>query len=367
MEEDVFIYGEIGVQFTSEDFLHVGKDVDTVNIHISSQGGQVFEGYAIHNRILELRRQGVKVIAKIEGLCASIATFIALGADRIEMAPAAIWMIHNPFNQVIGDSATMEKESKRLRRIEDQLVQAYVDKTGRSPEEIRELMKEEAEMGAKEARRFGFIDSISKTPEPVARWDKGDFNFNDMSEEKEKVSNEFEKELEKMISSYETRIKALEEKSGLKAEVKLDLADGGSVYVDSEDGEIEGKSVYTDESMSEPAPDGVHALEDGRQITVASGVVESVSEAAEDKEGEEVAELEAKLAEQEAYNKELMETIAEQNKQLDEIRNEVKELGKIKNMFVGKNKEVAEPKDEIKPKKAGEKRSMKDFYPSKSF
>lgn len=354
MEEPVFIYGEIGVAFTQDDFKNVGANGDPVVIHISSEGGSVFQGFTIYNRILELRRKGIKVIARIEGLCASIATLIALAADEVEMSETAQWMIHNPFNNVIGDADELARESQRLRAIEGQLIKVYMEKTGKSEEEIKALMKEEAMITATEAKEIGFVDKVIEPVKAVAKLDSKMAN---------ELNEKFEEARQKMEKAFDERLKAIEKALNPKAEVELSLADGGSVYVDSEDGEIEGKSVYTDESMTEPAPDGVHALEDGRQITVSGGQITSVSEVAEESKKQE-AELEAERQakeEAQAYVKVLVEKLEAQEKVINEVRGELGELAKIKNMFAGKGEDTKQPKKEITDSPKEERFTIQDL------
>jgi hypothetical protein len=63
--------------------------------------------------------------------------------------------------------------------------------------------------------------------------------------------------------------------------------DDGTLYTDGV--LAQGSEVFNDEALTDPTADGVYGTEDGRDITVATGVVESVSEATE-AEAEEEAE-----------------------------------------------------------------------------
>ena len=59
--------------------------------------------------------------------------------------------------------------------------------------------------------------------------------------------------------------------------LEIELDNGALIYVETEDGEIEGKRAFM-VATGEPAPDGNHNLIDGRTITVQGGVIVSVSE-----------------------------------------------------------------------------------------
>jgi hypothetical protein len=81
------------------------------------------------------------------------------------------------------------------------------------------------------------------------------------------------------------------------------------LYIDTDDGEPEGKSAYLDAEFASPAPDGEYKLDDGRSLNIIDGMVSSVSVSAmqeEDKDKEvaalkeEVEELKAAKAKAEA-------------------------------------------------------------------
>lgn len=96
----------------------------------------------------------------------------------------------------------------------------------------------------------------------------------EMSQELTEKMGKVEKALTALLAFFAPRAKAM----------NVELLDGTEIYVNSEDGEIEGKTAYlTSEGMptEEVAPTGTHDLKDGRKITVGEGgVIESVSEAA---------------------------------------------------------------------------------------
>lgn len=57
--------------------------VDVLDIEINSPGGSVFDGYTIYNEIGSLRSRGVVVNARITGMCASMASVIAMACDKV--------------------------------------------------------------------------------------------------------------------------------------------------------------------------------------------------------------------------------------------------------------------------------------------
>ena len=88
----LYIYDEIGEYGVSAadvaSFIDALPDsVQEIELRINSPGGSVFEGYAIFNL---LRDSGLRIVAKIDGLAASIATVIALAADEVVMGETAM-------------------------------------------------------------------------------------------------------------------------------------------------------------------------------------------------------------------------------------------------------------------------------------
>src|SRR3954466_2770789 len=101
---DVFIHAGIGgFGVTASHFLSQIRalKVETLNVHINSQGGSVFEGFAIYNG---LKTHPAKVIIHVDALAASIASVIAMAGEEIVMAENAMMMIHRPSAGVEGSA-----------------------------------------------------------------------------------------------------------------------------------------------------------------------------------------------------------------------------------------------------------------------
>ena len=92
---DIYIFDEIGMYgVTAQDFIGEIKELKNtpINLRINSLGGDVFNGMAIYNVI---KKREAKTTVYIEGIAASIATIIALGADEVVMSENSLFMIHN--------------------------------------------------------------------------------------------------------------------------------------------------------------------------------------------------------------------------------------------------------------------------------
>lgn len=131
---------------------------EDITLHINSPGGDVFEGFAIYNLLInaDKPKRGV-----VEGLCASIATVALMACEQREMNEASMFMIHNPMSMAGGDADFLESQAEALRQIEDTLVAIYAARTGLGDTKIRNLMKDETWMNADTALSYGFINKIT--------------------------------------------------------------------------------------------------------------------------------------------------------------------------------------------------------------
>ena len=140
------------------DAINQAGDAKTLNIHINSPGGDVFEGRAIMAAIRAFRGN---TVAKIDSLCASAATSIALACNEVEMADGAHFMIHNAHGLAYGDKAALRHAADVMAKVEDAIVNDYTAKTGKSEADIRAMMDAETWLNAAEAKDMGFVDRVT--------------------------------------------------------------------------------------------------------------------------------------------------------------------------------------------------------------
>jgi ATP-dependent Clp endopeptidase proteolytic subunit ClpP len=185
---DVYIFDEIGTYgITAQEFITDIKDLkDTpINLRINSLGGDVFDGMAMYNVI---KRREAKTTVYIEGIAASIATIISLGADEVVMAENSLFMIHNAWGGTMGEAKDMRKTAETLEKITGELTDIYRKKTGLSYDALAEMMDEETWLNANEALEMGFIDTISDSIKVAAKYDVSKFKNITQEEIQNKLS-----------------------------------------------------------------------------------------------------------------------------------------------------------------------------------
>jgi ATP-dependent protease ClpP protease subunit len=154
----VMLYDEIGGWGVyARDFLMERSAIEgPVDLHISSEGGEVFEGVAIYQAIKQ--RGGVTVY--VDSLAASIASVIAMGADRVVMGKNATMMIHDAAGLAMGDAKTLRDLADLLDKTSDNIASIYAEKAGGTPENWRTTMRGERWYSAQEAVDAGLADAI---------------------------------------------------------------------------------------------------------------------------------------------------------------------------------------------------------------
>lgn len=167
---DIYIYDEIGYWgVTARKFASSMKalgDLDHINLHIHSPGGDVFDGIAIYNL---LNSHTASKTVYIDGLAASMASVIAMVGNPIIMPENAMMMIHKPWGITGGDANDMRDYADLLDKVEAVLIPSYAKKTGKSSDELALLLGEETWMTAQECLEHGFADQISTAVQAMAR------------------------------------------------------------------------------------------------------------------------------------------------------------------------------------------------------
>lgn len=146
-------------------------DVKTINLHINSPGGSVFEGIAIYNM---LKQNKAKVNVYVDGLAASIASVVAMSGDTIFMPSNAMMMIHNPWTYAVGNANELRKQADDLDQITKSSVQTYLSKAGDKldKETLKQLMDDETWLTAQQALDYGLADEIMEPNKAAASIDK---------------------------------------------------------------------------------------------------------------------------------------------------------------------------------------------------
>lgn len=150
--------GEWGL--TDRDFIDAVKavgEVSDLTIRINSRGGEVDHALAIFNF---LKTHPAKKTVRIDGVAMSAASIVAMAGDEIVMPANTIMMVHKPSTFAAGNAEALRNAADMLDTFEAALLATYVARTGKTEQEVIDLLADETFMTAAEAVDAGFADRV---------------------------------------------------------------------------------------------------------------------------------------------------------------------------------------------------------------
>jgi len=166
-----------------------------MEIHINSYGGEVKEGVAIYNILLQHK---AKKVGYVDGFACSAATLPLMACDKIIMGLGTYMLIHNMWMEAVGNAKELRKAADELDTLMKGNRRIYLERMNCSEEELIALMDEERYLTADECVEYGLCDEINK--KEVAAEESS--NLQELLQQMKKVSenNTFlNQEVEKMI------------------------------------------------------------------------------------------------------------------------------------------------------------------------
>lgn len=141
-----------------EDLVQIG-DREEVTIRLSSLGGDLYAGLTIFARLKDLKAHKTLIV---DGVAASAATIIMMGADVIKVHPSDVIMIHQPSVLLWGyyNQSDLKEINKNLNSGVKSMVEAYAAKTGMDQDKIRSTVMATTWMTGREAVDAGYADEL---------------------------------------------------------------------------------------------------------------------------------------------------------------------------------------------------------------
>jgi ATP-dependent Clp protease protease subunit len=163
---EILMYGAIGENpwddsaISANSFMKelnaIPANAKEIHLRVNSPGGSVFDGMTMFER---LKQHNAKVIAYVDGIAASIASLIIMGADEIVIGEGGFLMIHKPMAGAYGNTEELNRTVDILDKIEEQMISIYVKKTGLSRIELSRMLSEETWITADESIEMNFVDT----------------------------------------------------------------------------------------------------------------------------------------------------------------------------------------------------------------
>lgn len=298
----------------------VDPDDNTIDLRLHCLGGDVAEAWAITDK---LRATGKTITATIEGQCASAATIVLLAASVRRGARHATLLIHEPYypEYSLADAyraEDLDKLSGELKAETSRFLDFYVERTGTERAVLESLMKEDKFIAMDQAKNLGFIHEIIEPKSAsaankrgtVADWESGSKKQSQNSHSTMANSKKNQGGTNALAAALATIAIALGIGNDPKpVNYELNTAEGATLTINKPEGE---EPAIGDEA----SPDGEHKMPDGTTIVVTDGVITEIlpaddsddtagDENDDDKETDELAAANARIAELEAENESL--------------------------------------------------------------
>jgi ATP-dependent Clp endopeptidase proteolytic subunit ClpP len=166
----IFIYGDIDnydgkVEDVVSELLAIQQRYNKIEVHINSNGGEVYSGIAIVNAF---KSSPADISIYIDGIAASMASVIALCGRPLYMSKYSRIMLHSVKVGIYGDKEDLRVTIEEIEALENTLCELVAGKMNKTPEEIKTSYFDGKDhwITASEALNLGLIDGIYDV-EPV--------------------------------------------------------------------------------------------------------------------------------------------------------------------------------------------------------
>ena len=150
--------------FNETDFLNELRAIppdNALTISINSFGGSVYTALSIYSLLKNHKGQ---ITFRIDGTAMSAATIItSVPNARVIMPRGSMMMIHKVSVGIYGNADDLKKTVEDIEKLEQNVLEIYAEKTGKSIDAIRALVDQETYFTAKEAVAFGLADEVDET------------------------------------------------------------------------------------------------------------------------------------------------------------------------------------------------------------
>lgn len=295
------LFGEVGNEINVNlvrSFLNANKG-NPVQFNISTMGGDLAQAITIHNLI---KSHDGTTVGNVVGLTASAGTVILAGCDKRKISDNALFLIHNGWTSITGNTFDLQKTAGDLMKNDAIMVNIYRESTGLPDERIRDLMKASEWLTPWEALDLGFVDEIHMEEVRIAA------SVLITEARTAQINNSLILKLQEKMKIF-----GKEKKDVTSVLNVLALKDGKQALINAE---VVAQGVEIAPLGAMALEDGEYELADGRKIVISGGVVTEVKEL-EMEAAAPAAETEAIVA---AVSAIVAEEVGKIQAQIDELR-----------------------------------------------
>ena len=159
IDEEVWYGDEITPDILHDRLFAEGENHEApVRIILNSYGGSCNAATRMYD---DVRAYPGDVYIVVSGTAASAATVLAMSADKLEMTPGSMWMIHDPSVFAFGNVRDLTEAIGQLNAYKESILNIYEKRCRRSRDEIATMMSETTWMDSNRAAAEGFVDGIA--------------------------------------------------------------------------------------------------------------------------------------------------------------------------------------------------------------
>ena len=158
IDEDIWYGDEITPDMLHDQLFAEGEDhMQPVRIILNSYGGSCNAAVRMFD---DVRAYPGDVHIIVSGTAASAATVLAMAADRLEMTPGSMWMIHDPSVFAFGNEHDLNEAIRMLKACKESILNVYAHRCHKNRDEVAAMMTETTWMDSHKAHTDGFVDGI---------------------------------------------------------------------------------------------------------------------------------------------------------------------------------------------------------------
>jgi ATP-dependent protease ClpP protease subunit len=128
-----------------------------IYLHLTTNGGIIHSAFSIIDCMNNI---SLPIYTVIEGFVASAGTLISVNGEKRYIGKNAYVLIHELRSGVWGKMSELEEEMINIKKIQEHLINIYLEKTKIKRKKLNKILKKDIEWNAEEALEIGIADEI---------------------------------------------------------------------------------------------------------------------------------------------------------------------------------------------------------------
>lgn len=158
------LYGHVGqwyeISHKAVSQVLSGLTDKVLDVHVHTPGGEVFEGWLIFNLFQQAAADGLQINFYVDGIAASMGSFLIQAGHKVYMAENSMLMVHAPSGGAWGNASKMKEAHDLLTKIQTLMVKEYQRRSQADPKTVSKWMEGDNWFTPEEALKAGLIDGV---------------------------------------------------------------------------------------------------------------------------------------------------------------------------------------------------------------